>query len=169
MGRPRKPLTRKSVEIRLQIAVEPGSIEESLIKYLNNEEVRPFSKSQMLMAALKQYWQSAALLQEGQPLERVLQALEDSKLLWNLQEQSLRERIHRKYSTQAQTINIQSARSLTPLTEPPPLDKPLNVSYSPIQAQAIEVNEQVQSPETEQDSAATNSFNPFGDSVICRN
>ena len=172
MGRPRrKSSTRKiKFEIRLQVAVEPGSIEESVLSYLNNEEVRPLGKCEMLMAALKQYWQSAALLQEDQPIERVLSALEDSKFLWSLQEQRLQERIKRKYSTQAPLTNVQEQPKLIPLHETDSQDLTPKISPEPPTVEPTELHSNDSNDDSDLDEAATETiFNPFGDSIIFRN
>ena len=172
MGRPRrKSSTRKiKFEIRLQVAVEPGSIEESVLSYLNNEEVRPLGKCEMLMAALKQYWQSAALLQEDQPIERVLSALEDSKFLWSLQEQRLQERIKRKYSTQTPLTNVEEHNKLIPLDETDSQDLTRTISPEPPLFEPTELHSNDSNDDSDLDEAATETiFNPFGDSIIFRN
>src|SRR5579883_3472602 len=111
MARPKKILKSRTVELRLQIAVEVGSREESLLNYLNNDNVRPFSKSQMFMTALLPFWQSLVALHQQQPLEKVIKSLENSRYLWELHEQYLRRHI------EAQEIK-QSSLQLVVKSEP---------------------------------------------------
>lgn len=98
MGRPKKIAKTRSREVRLQMRVETGSIEESLLDYLNDENARPFSKTQMFLTALLPFWQSLVVLHQCQSLEKALQSLENSRYLWELHEQYLRRQI------EAQTI-----------------------------------------------------------------
>jgi hypothetical protein len=98
MGRPKKIAKTRSREVRLQMRVETGSIEESLLDYLNDENARPFSKTQMFLTALLPFWQSLVVLHQCHSLEKALQSLENSRYLWELHEQYLRRQI------EAQTI-----------------------------------------------------------------
>jgi len=98
MGRPKKIAKSRSFEVRLQMRVETGSLEESLLDYLNDENARPFSKTQMFLTALLPFWQSLVVLHQYHSLEKALQSLENSRYLWELHEQYLRRQI------EAQTI-----------------------------------------------------------------
>lgn len=161
----------KTYNLRIQVTVEIGSPEEALMEYLNNEEARPFCKSQMLMTALKPFWSSLALLHNKVPLERVIQALQDGKYLWQIHEQYLRERIGDANSG-AKQLNLSvknAAIALTPVTNIPAAKEQVEQNEAlpgrrdeepPVQAEVVEDTNTVE--------VNKRPFNPFGDTIISR-
>lgn len=78
----------KTFVIRLQVKV--GSQEEALLEFLNDEDARPFSKSQMVLLALKAFWLTLSLLHQNRIAPQVSASFHQAVYLWKLQEQYLR-------------------------------------------------------------------------------
>lgn len=105
----------KTFVIRLK--VKKGSEEECLLEFLNNSQVRPFSKPQMILLALKTFWLTLSLFHDAKPVEQILASLNQGKYLWNLQEQYLCQIIGvkpQKFSSENQLLKKTEA----PISQP---------------------------------------------------
>ncbi len=164
--------TSKTFNLRLQVTVEAGSLEELMLEYLNDEAARPFGKTQMLMTALKPFWTTLALLSKDFPSERIVQTLQDSNYLWELHKQYLRERIESTNPVASRLIpkaepgepvltnSLVSTRNA--LSHKVPMTTEFALESEEVKPSAVEV---VDEAATEEDSKP---FNPFGDQVIVR-
>lgn len=166
--------TSKTFNLRLQVTVEAGSLEELMLEYLNDETARPFGKTQMLMTALKPFWATLALLSKDFPSERIVQTLQDSNYLWELHKQYLRERIESTNPGASQFIpkaesgeqglvtTLSPASTRNTLSHKIPMTTESSLKSEEVTLSAVEV---VDEAATEENSKP---FNPFGDQVIVR-
>lgn len=164
--------TSKTFNLRLQVTVEAGSLEELMLEYLNDEAARPFGKTQMLMTALKPFWTTLALLSKDFPSERVVQTLQDSNYLWELHKQYLRERIESTNPKASQLIPKAEPGEQGHINSPTFTGNTLSHKV-PMAAESTLESEEVKPRVVEVvDEAAISDenkpFNPFGDQVIVR-
>lgn len=112
----------KTFVIRLK--VKKGSDEECLLEFLNNEQVRPFSKPQMVLLALKTFWLTLSLLYEGKPVEQILASVNQSVYLWKLQEQYLCKVVGVEPQNFASGESQLKKSSATSVFQPVPVEQP---------------------------------------------
>lgn len=164
--------TSKTFNLRLQVTVEAGSLEELMLEYLNDEAARPFGKTQMLMTALKPFWATLALLSKDFPSERIVQTLQDSNYLWELHKQYLRERIESTNPVASRLIPKAEPGEQILINSPAPTKNTLSYKLPMATESALESEEVKLSAVEVVDEAATEEgskpFNPFGDQVIVR-
>ncbi|MEA5505047.1 hypothetical protein VB735_18430 [Halotia wernerae UHCC 0503] len=78
---------RKTFVIRLN--VEVGSEDEKLLEFISTKTSRIFSKTQMVILALKAFWMTDAVHQTGKK-EDAIATFNKSKYLWTLHEDYLK-------------------------------------------------------------------------------
>lgn len=164
--------TSKTFNLRLQVTVEAGSLEELMLEYLNDEAARPFGKTQMLMTALKPFWTTLALLSKDFPSERIVQTLQDSNYLWELHKQYLRERIESTNPGASRLIPRAEPSEQVLINSPTPTKNTVSYKLPMATEFALESEEVKPSAVEVVDEAAAEEdskpFNPFGDQVIVR-
>ena len=167
--------TSKTYNIRLQVVVEAGSLEDLTLEFLNDEKVRPFGKSQMILTALKPYWSTLAMLSKDFSLEQVMQALCDGNYLWELHKQYLRERIESKnLGSQSLLTRAELAENNQSHAVSPTRARNTLVEQGSVAADGERGNATVKSVAAQvvEDEATIESqpkpFNPFGDEAIVR-